>query len=382
VAADIQEYARLLASALLAGPAVDEREAALLLERAEEHALALRTPALQELIGHERRAVVEATGGDVEGLASIAEAGSILRAQREGPPACLGEAGDHLAAAAAELPADHTTVLTRYYGGVYFSYEQALWLDALATAARELGGPARDVALGAVMSVASDVVSSVGNHFAQPMRTRGADGRPKRPAVRAVARRRAMAVEALFRAWLERYAALPDPGHDAIAVRGDFRDVLADPPAEIGVVYADPPYTRDHYSRYYHVLETIAIGDAPDVSQMRLGSRSMISRGLYRDERHQSPFCIKSQAPGAFAALFAGARSLDAPLVLSYSPYGEGSASRPRLMTVEDIVALAREHYADVDVASAGRLAHSKLNASRLNFDVVYDAELLITCRP
>src|SRR5262249_17760679 len=27
---------------------------------------------------------------------------------------------------------------------------------------------------------------------------------------------------------------------------------------ERAVVYADPPYSKDHYSRYYHVLETLA----------------------------------------------------------------------------------------------------------------------------
>jgi hypothetical protein len=180
---------------------------------------------------------------------------------------------------------------------------------------------------------------------------------------------------------MDRYASLPAPQYDSVAVRGDFEETLANPPASISVIYADPPYTRDHYSRYYHVLETIALGDEPEVSRMRLGSATLISRGLYRDQRHQSPFCIKSRAYQAFAALFAGARGLDVPIVVSYSPHGEGSASRPRLMTIDRITELAGKWYPDVQVISAGRLAHSKLNASRLNFKTAYDAELLIVCQ-
>ena len=137
---------------------------------------------------------------------------------------------------------------------------------------------------------------------------------------------------------------------------------------------------RDHYSRFYHVLETITLGDEPEVSSVRVGGASELSRGLYRTERHQSPFCIKSQAPAAFDALFSLARSLGMPLVLSYSPYDDGH--RPGLMTIDQICAIGAEHYSDVDIRSAGRVAHSKLNADRLNSAMMYDAEVLVVCRP
>jgi hypothetical protein len=51
-------------------------------------------------------------------------------------------------------------------------------------------------------------------------------------------------------------------------------------------------------------------------------------------------------------------------------------------MTIKEITTLAGNWYSDIEVISAGRLAHSKLNAARLNFEVAYDAELLILCRP
>jgi hypothetical protein len=271
-------------------------------------------------------------------------------------------------------------VLTRYYGGVYFSYAHAALLDGLATASRGFDGEERDGALATVLGTASDLVSSVGNHFAQPVRPRTADGRLKRAALASVARRRQHDLAATYLTWSDRYRTLEPPAFVGRAVRGDYRALLSAPLESISVVYADPPYTRDHYSRFYHVLETITLGDEPEVSAVRIGGKSRLSRGLYRTERHQSPFCIKSQAPAAFEALFALTRSLDVPLILSYSPFGEGH--RPRLMTIEQICAIGAEYYGSVDVCSAGRVAHSKLNADHLNSEVVYDAEVLVVCRP
>jgi hypothetical protein len=51
-------------------------------------------------------------------------------------------------------------------------------------------------------------------------------------------------------------------------------------------------------------------------------------------------------------------------------------------MTDEQICAIGAEYYTSVDVYSAGRVAHSKLNADRLNSKMVYDAEVLVVCRP
>ena len=43
------------------------------------------------------------------------------------------------------------------------------------------------------------------------------------------------------------------------------------------IVYADPPYTRDHYSRFYHVLETISLFDSPIVSKTKMQARLKIA---------------------------------------------------------------------------------------------------------
>lgn len=85
-----------------------------------------------------------------------------------------------------------------------------------------------------------------------------------------------------------------------------------------GTVYADPPYCFVHYSRFYHAMETLVLYDYPNI-QVKGGE---IVKGRYREERHQSPFSIKSQVAKSFSNLFSGIRKSESNLVLSYCNTG------------------------------------------------------------
>ena len=382
LAVDVQEYSRVITSALLCPAVLPAGLAASTLQAARSRLRRLgdRIP---DLAAHEAAAMRAALAGDPEPLSDVLEHGSVLAFTRQG-----GEAPPALAAllegAAGSLPGGPDSVLTRYYGGLYFSYRQAAALDAVAAAVRELPEPYRDTALAALLSTASEVVSTVGSQFAQPVRPRRGDGRPKAAVVASVARKRQAPVLERYAGWLERYQRLPGAGHRHAVVRSDYRSALAALPTRVGAIYADPPYTRDHYSRFYHVLETIALGDEPEISKVRIGRTVRLSRALYRAERHQSPFCIRTQVTGAFRGLFERAVELGSPLVLSYSPSANGTAARPRprLVTIAEITELAGEYFSAVRVESTGRIAHSKLNREQVNGEVDYDAEVLLVARP
>ncbi|MGH7927737.1 MAG: DNA adenine methylase, partial [Candidatus Binatia bacterium] len=319
--------------------------------------------------------------GKGERLAEILEQGSMMASDES--EIAGGALGELLMSAFGGVPNGADTVLTRYYGGIYFSYKQAADLDAIGGVVRSLARPARDTALAALLSTASQTVSTVGNQFAQPIRPRSRDGRVKHESVRAVARARQLDVFEAFQHWLTQYQELPPSAYSHQVMRGDFRDVLDKTTATVSIIYADPPYTRDHYSRFYHVLETIAVGDEPNLSTVTIGTESRISRGLYRAQRHQSPFCIKTEVRQAFRDLVQGAAKHGAPLLISYSPYSNGSAARPetRLMTIPDIESIVDEHFDHVEVRSLGRIAHSKLNAERLNIEINPEAEVVIIGR-
>jgi adenine-specific DNA methylase len=161
----------------------------------------------------------------------------------------------------------------------------------------------------------------------------------------------------------------------------DFREALAEPKLRFEVVYADPPYTRDHYSRYYHALETMCLRDNPVISTATIGGKVVLSRGLYREERHQSPFCIKSQAPEAFDALCKAVARRGSALVLSYSPFDHSRGERPRVTSVELIERVARQYFRAVEIDSPGEIAHSKLTSTDMTVDTQSQAEQVLICR-
>jgi hypothetical protein len=101
---------------------------------------------------------------------------------------------------------------------------------------------------------------------------------------------------------------------------------------------------------------------------------------MYRDDRHQSAFSIKSKAPVAFQALFEAVAARDVPLVLSYSPWNEASGNRPRMLSQEDLLTLARKTFHRVNLCSIDGARHNKFNRRERNVDVDIDAEILLVC--
>ena len=378
-AVDIQEYARVIADAVLNG---DETRSLAFIEDALDRSSlsdAVRQ-AVEPLTTLENAAAMNAVGGDIEPLCELLDVGSLV-GTNGGELLSASPLGNAMRETQARLDAlalpDADTVCVRHFGGQYFSFAQAAELDAIATFARNSGS---SVPLAATLSTASQLVNSIGKQFAQPIRPRDKSGAPKRHVVRKIVAERSVAAQSVFASYLQQYRGLDITRRDHIAVRENFEDALANPAFKPSVVYADPPYTRDHYSRFYHSLETIALGDDPIITSSNLGGGAVQSRGGYRAGRHQSPFCIKSKAPAAFTALFSGVAALRVPLVLSYSGYDPNMEARPRVMALEAVTQLAREHFAEVRVDVIDNFDHMKLNTVALNKVAKGTNEVLITC--
>jgi adenine-specific DNA-methyltransferase len=319
--------------------------------------------------------------GDGEPLCELLELGNLASLNGDELPmgSPLGEAVRETQARikALGLPGADT-VCVRHFGGQYFSYAQAAELDAIADLARDSGS---SVLLAATLSTASFLVNSIGKQFAQPIRPRDKSGAPKRHVVKKIIAERGLSARSVFMGYLRQYGGLMVTRRNHVAVRADFQQALAQPAFKPSVVYADPPYTRDHYSRFYHSLETIALGDDPNITKSNLGGGGIQSRGGYRAGRHQSPFCIKSEAPTAFSALFAGVAALQVPLVLSYSGYDSSMEARPRVMPLDAVISLAKQHFKDVRVEQLASLDHMKLNMTSLNKAAKGTTEVLLLCR-
>ena len=337
--------------------------------------------AISPLIELEGKAAQTAMRGDLALLSDLLEMGNLASVQCDQLPvrSPLREA---VHASRANIKAlglkGPDTVCVRHFGGQYFSFAQAAELDAIADLARETGS---STLLAAALSTASLLVNSIGKQFAQPIRPKNKAGIPKLHVFKKVIAERQLSARCIFIESLRRYKGLAATRRDHVATRADFRQALATPALMPSVVYADPPYTRDHYSRFYHTLETIAQGDDPSITKSNLDGGRLQSRGGYRAGRHQSPFCIKSEAPAAFSALFAGVAALQIPLVLSYSGYDPSMEARPRVMALDAVVELARHHFENVSVEQLTSLEHMKLNTVALNKASKGTNEVLLLCR-
>lgn len=115
------------------------------------------------------------------------------------------------------------------------------------------------------------------------------------------------------------------------------------------VIYADPPYTNDQYSRYYHVWETLVKYDYPKA----------LGKGRYREDRFLSPFSTKTSVKWAFGELINRTRALGADLILSYPSEGLLQKSDTDLFT------MLREYYPKVDLAYKCNHQHSTMGASK-----------------
>ena len=176
--------------------------------------------------------------------------------------------------------------ITQAYGGHYFSVQQALEFDAF----RKTTSANRHVAslqLAALIVAASQCVASPG-HTAQPFQ-------PSETGIVYIQEAwRRSASERIQRSLFElsaRYAK-----REGIATLADA-NAMAETCLEGDLVFVDPPYSGVHYSRFYHVLETIAHGDCGDVS----------GKGRYpsQEKRPRSSYSMKSQSLAAIDDLFA-----------------------------------------------------------------------------
>jgi adenine-specific DNA-methyltransferase len=340
---DIQTYAQLAARCLIATakdpPAVDEARHALLPDyRANLTALRDR---FADALRAEQRVL---RSGDLRELRRLQngwrhagndpEIAAEVTALRENGP---------------EGPA-RLNVLLFAWG--YFGLRQAAELDSIRAAidaARARDSISREDAdwlYLAWLQTASRIASAPG-HFAQYLR----------PSSDAGARRiLAARVRATWDSFLEDLAAVRPYGtpawrssnqvlgHDALTIWPHLDELDAGP----AIYYADPPYSKDHYSRYYHVLETLTRYDYPDA----------VGMGRYRPDRFRSTFAVKTQVVGSIRAIASNVAERGGFLLLSYPSSG--------LLTAElgvEPEPLLGEYFDNVALAVRRAATHSTLGS-------------------
>lgn len=174
--------------------------------------------------------------------------------------------------------------VTRAYGGHYFSPTQALWIDAFRSTLPN-SEPHRTVALASLIEAAAYCAAAPG-HTAQPFQpTRTAKKFLKEAWDRSLPSR----VEAIFGSLCKQHARVK--GNAVVADAVDFAKTLRTG----DLAFVDPPYSAVHYSRFYHVLETVATGRNEEVTGV-----GRYQRGEFRPK---SDFSFLSKSKSALDAL-------------------------------------------------------------------------------
>lgn len=270
------------------------------------------------------------------------------------------------------------------YGSIYFSYKQSLTIDFIRQYVKQ--GKLKEDQVGLIisslLSASSDIVNTVGKQFAQPMKMVDKLGNLKKLQLTRTIQNKKLCVLDRLQVAVKKFEnsqkANQKKKHEVYSQ--NIFNFLESYDNNIDCFYADPPYTIDHYSRFYHVLETIAKYDNPELAVMNKKGNKEVMNGLYRIDRHQSDFCVPSLVKGAFEKLFDGCRKHNAPLILSYSPYENLNNERPRLMTQQELLELALKYYSKVNIHKVEDHAHRKLHSNNNNVQDIKTSEIFMVC--
>ena len=180
VSIDVQQYSKVICTALLK-PCSDKnillygdhtRKSSL--KRTLEEAIGL-------LIDYESEVLKLGERGDLESVCDFLENCSLYGAIEDFPHRSMSGLKEALNSTIRNLGhlKNRVGLASIYFGGVYFSFRQAVHLD---TILYEIGrAPTRlqNTLMAALLSTASDLVNTVGKQFAQPIKPRNKNGNPK-----------------------------------------------------------------------------------------------------------------------------------------------------------------------------------------------------------
>ncbi len=263
----------------------------------------------------------------------------------------------YVASYARELCVEPLGPVANAYGGYYFSPLQAIILDSLRATIPQSKAEG-SVALAALVWAASRCAASPG-HTAQPFKPNTSAGKY------------------LIEAWQKDIYASVHQSYAKIAemvaqkkgkATRSEANIVAKKLSEGDIVFIDPPYSGVHYSRFYHVLETLSFNTPIAVS----------GEGRYppKEMRPQSKFSIQTQSEAAIATLFSTIASSGATAIVTF-PAGKTSNG----LSGDKVIEKASQFFTIKSFRIASRF--STLVGNKKNRDARNSSEeLVITLTP
>lgn len=236
-------------------------------------------------------------------------------------------------------------LFVKYYSGTYWSYTQCVWIDSIRAVAEEYKGKSDYYIILSSLIYAMSYTSQSTGHFAQFRDVTESN-------MHDIMLYRIRDIWTYFeKKFLEILNMVDVEATNRYTITTlDYFDCLRLIERNT-IVYADPPYSSVHYSRFYHAIETLIRYDYPNVKY----------KGRYREDRHQSPFGKKTEVKNAFGKLFKGVKNKNSHLILSYSD--NGMITQDEIMEIGNSI-MGNQYKGDIQVKE---YIHSKMGRSDIH---------------
>ena len=234
-------------------------------------------------------------------------------------------------------------LFTTYYATNYYGITQALDIDCLIKIINLRFPQYKNALLSCLFYAMKETVFSKDGHMAQPLSLEKNQSR--------LFIQRSKNVYELFVKKFKEYITVPlskFSGKNRV-FNLNFEDILEQKIfTNVGLVYADPPYTDMQYSRYYHLLNVAAKYEYPELTVTKNG----YTKGLYTEGRYQSKLSQRSSAKQSLENLinFCSHNNTNLAISYAYPQDREKQATDRYTVSIDELIELAQKHYTSARV--------------------------------
>ena len=235
-------------------------------------------------------------------------------------------------------------LFTLNYAMPYFTLNQAVYIDSFRCAIEELHNDSKIsdteyyVYLSLLIYGLECAVSSIGDHFAQPQIFKLEKEKKYKKGLEKLLIKKSTSIHDVMNEKQNEFISIDKnsfyDGNKCFCM--DCIELLKDSNImkNVDIIYIDPPYTNAHYSRFYHILETLVSYNYPKIE----------FNGRYSSDRYQSPFCQKKNAYNEFSKMINLCASSKKKVIISYSDTDQC------LISYNEIKEICEKYYSSVEI--------------------------------
>lgn len=272
---------------------------------------------------------------------------------------------------------EYYMLFSLYYLNGYFSLFQCNVIDSVRYAIDKIDNEEKkQYLLFLLLHAISEVTCSVGKQFAQPLKLKDKNLKIKELSAKRCIRDWKLDIIEKMENMHEKFSKEIKVGLYINEVYNlEIDSLLFMLKEKKGLIYyLDPPYTIEHYSRFYHVLEVLVDYNYPKLEKRIIKGREQLLNGRYPINRFQSPLSIISKAKEQFERMFKSISESESKLVLSYSD--AENEGRSRVVTRNDLIKLLEKYFKKVEIYEIEH-NYKKLNKDELNIAEKSTRELI-----